>query len=110
MNPTMNPPELLQEMRGAVLWLTINREERRNAISPGVLQALGAALQVPVTALFRSFEEIRDATFVSSPALASARSVPVPICRPAPRSSSTTPSPTPVSPTCSGSRASAPCR
>ncbi len=44
MNPTINPPELLQEMRGAVLWLTINREERRNAISPGVLQALGAAL------------------------------------------------------------------
>jgi enoyl-CoA hydratase/carnithine racemase len=27
-------------MRGAVLWLTINREERRNAISPGVLAGL----------------------------------------------------------------------
>ena len=30
-------PELLQEMRGAAMWLTINREERRNAISPVVL-------------------------------------------------------------------------
>ena len=38
------PPELLEEQRGDVLWLTINREERRNAISPGVLQGLGAAL------------------------------------------------------------------
>lgn len=38
------PPELLEEQRGSVLWLTINREERRNAISPGVLQGLGAAL------------------------------------------------------------------
>ncbi len=38
------PEELLQEQRGAVLWLTINREERRNAISPGVLDSLGQAL------------------------------------------------------------------
>ncbi|MCW5628872.1 MAG: enoyl-CoA hydratase/isomerase family protein [Rhodoferax sp.] len=38
------PSELLEEQRGDVLWLTINREERRNAISPGVLQGLGAAL------------------------------------------------------------------
>ena len=30
------------------------------------LQALGRALQVPVTALFRGFEEIRDATFVKA--------------------------------------------
>ena len=38
------PPELLEEQRGAVLWLTINREERRNAISPGVLHGLSAAM------------------------------------------------------------------
>ena len=38
------------------------------ATSPSLtsLQALGAALQVPVTALFRGFEEIRDATFVKA--------------------------------------------
>ena len=41
---TDSPRELLQEQRGAVLWLTINREERRNAISPGVLTSLGQAL------------------------------------------------------------------
>ncbi len=39
-----NPPELLEEMRGPVMWLTINREERRNSISPGVLAGMGAAL------------------------------------------------------------------
>ena len=37
-------PELLEEMRGPVMWLTINREHRRNAISPGVLEAMGDAL------------------------------------------------------------------
>jgi len=42
-NPS-TPPELLEDQRGDVLWLTINREERRNAISPGVLQGLGAAM------------------------------------------------------------------
>jgi transcriptional regulator with XRE-family HTH domain len=38
------------------------------ATSPSLssLQALGHALQVPVTALFRSFEEIRDASFVKA--------------------------------------------
>lgn len=44
MPPENSPSELLQEQRGAVLWLTINREERRNAISPGVLNAMGQAL------------------------------------------------------------------
>lgn len=33
-------PELREEMRGDVLWLTIDREERRNSISPGVLAGL----------------------------------------------------------------------
>lgn len=36
--------ELLEEMRGNVMWLTINREEKRNAISPGVLAGLSDAL------------------------------------------------------------------
>ncbi|MEO6973527.1 MAG: enoyl-CoA hydratase/isomerase family protein [Rhodoferax sp.] len=39
-----NPPELLEEMRGPVMWLTINREDRRNAISAAVLAALSDAL------------------------------------------------------------------
>lgn len=37
-------PELLVEQRGAVLWLAIQREERRNALSHGVLAAIGQAL------------------------------------------------------------------
>jgi transcriptional regulator with XRE-family HTH domain len=38
------------------------------ATSPslGSLQALGRALQVPVTSFFKSYEEIRDATFVKA--------------------------------------------
>ena len=38
------------------------------ATSPSLasLQALGKALQVPVTAFFKSYEEIRDATFVKA--------------------------------------------
>jgi enoyl-CoA hydratase/carnithine racemase len=40
------PPlqELREEMRGPVMWLTIEREERRNAINAGVLSALSDAL------------------------------------------------------------------
>ena len=37
-------PELLQRQQDGVLWLTINRPERRNAISPGVLAGLIEAL------------------------------------------------------------------
>ena len=37
--------ELLEERRGGVLWLTISREERRNAISPGVLSGLCDAIE-----------------------------------------------------------------
>lgn len=36
--------DLINERRGAVMWLTINREERRNAISPEVVKGLSAAL------------------------------------------------------------------
>lgn len=38
------PAELLVERRGAVLWLTIAREERRNAMSHGVLAGLAQAI------------------------------------------------------------------
>ena len=38
-------PELGVEQRGSVLWLTIRREERRNALSPEVLAGLGSALE-----------------------------------------------------------------
>ena len=36
--------ELREEMRGPVMWLTIDRQERRNAISAGVLSAMSEAL------------------------------------------------------------------
>ena len=38
-------PELSIEARGPVLWLTITREERRNAMSHGVLASLAQAIQ-----------------------------------------------------------------
>jgi enoyl-CoA hydratase/carnithine racemase len=41
---TTNAAELGVERRGAVLWLTIRREERRNAMSHGVLAAMDAAI------------------------------------------------------------------
>jgi len=37
--------ELLVEQHGAVLWLTINREERRNAMSHAVLAGMGQAIE-----------------------------------------------------------------
>ena len=37
--------ELLEERRDGVLWLTISREARRNAISPGVLNGLCDAIE-----------------------------------------------------------------
>ena len=37
-------PELLVEQRGAVLWLTIQRQERRNAINHAVLSAMAQAI------------------------------------------------------------------
>lgn len=44
MNAPSAPDELLAEQRGPVLWLTINREARRNAVSHGVLAALARAI------------------------------------------------------------------
>lgn len=41
---TTNPAELAVERRGGVLWLTIQREERRNALSGAVLSGLTTAL------------------------------------------------------------------
>jgi enoyl-CoA hydratase/carnithine racemase len=40
-----SPAELAVERRGAVLWLTIQREERRNAMSHGVLAAMGESVR-----------------------------------------------------------------
>ena len=37
-------PELAVELRGTVLWLTIQREERRNAMSHGVLAGMAKAI------------------------------------------------------------------
>jgi len=44
MSDTHASPDLLQEQRGPVLWLTINREARRNAVSHGVLAAMAQAI------------------------------------------------------------------
>ena len=41
---TASTPELSIEQRGAVLWLTITREERRNAMSHGVLSSMAEAI------------------------------------------------------------------
>lgn len=41
---TTNAADLGVERRGDVLWLTIQREERRNAMSHGVLEAMDAAI------------------------------------------------------------------
>lgn len=38
-------PELLCSRQDGVLWLTINREERRNAMSPGVMAGLTETLE-----------------------------------------------------------------
>lgn len=44
-NPeTFTAAELLTEQRGPVLWLSINREARRNAVSHGVLASLAQAV------------------------------------------------------------------
>jgi enoyl-CoA hydratase/carnithine racemase len=44
MTDTAIIPELLVEQRGPVLWLIIQREERRNALSHGVLSQMGRAI------------------------------------------------------------------
>jgi enoyl-CoA hydratase/carnithine racemase len=40
----VSSPDLTVEMRGPVLWLTITREERRNAMSHGVLAGMAQAI------------------------------------------------------------------
>ena len=42
--PFASSPELSVEQRGPVLWLTITREERRNAMSHGVLAGMAQAI------------------------------------------------------------------
>ena len=44
MSVQQDSQDLLSERRGPVLWLIINREARRNAMSPAVLSGIGAAL------------------------------------------------------------------
>ncbi len=48
-SPFTSTPELAAEQRGPVLWLTITREERRNAMSHGVLAAMAQAITVAQT-------------------------------------------------------------
>jgi enoyl-CoA hydratase/carnithine racemase len=43
--PFVTSDELAVELRGPVLWLTITREERRNAMSHGVLAGIAQAIQ-----------------------------------------------------------------
>lgn len=47
--PTAPSSELLAEQRGAVLWLTINRPQRRNAVDHGTLAALAGAIELAQT-------------------------------------------------------------
>jgi len=42
---TLSTPELAVDIRDAVLWLTITREDRRNAMSHGVLASMAQAIQ-----------------------------------------------------------------
>jgi len=48
-SPYASTPELSAEARGPVLWLTITREERRNAMSHGVLAAMAQAITAAQT-------------------------------------------------------------
>ena len=41
---TTNAAELGVEQRGDALWLTLQREDRRNAMSPDLLAAMGSAI------------------------------------------------------------------
>ena len=71
--------ELLEERRGAVLWLTINREERRNAMSPAVLAGMAEALDAaPSTD--------RDVRAIVITGAGTRPSAPAPTCRAARRS------------------------
>lgn len=45
MSETASKADLLVERRGPVLWLTIDREQRRNAMSHAVLAGMGRALE-----------------------------------------------------------------
>jgi enoyl-CoA hydratase/carnithine racemase len=49
LSPFVSSPELSVEPRGPVLWLTITREERRNAMSHGVLAGMAQAISAAQT-------------------------------------------------------------
>ncbi len=48
-SPLNSSPELAVELRGPFLWLTITREERRNAMSHGVLAGMAQAIAAAQT-------------------------------------------------------------
>ena len=48
-SPFTSSPELSADLRGAVLWLTITREERRNAMSHSVLAGMAQAISAAQT-------------------------------------------------------------
>jgi enoyl-CoA hydratase/carnithine racemase len=46
MSDNTNAAAVLTEQRGAALWITIHREERRNAINPEVIQRIHAGIEL----------------------------------------------------------------
>ena len=98
-----DPDDLGVERRGAALWLTIQREERRNAMSHAVLAGMAAGHR-------RRAGRPRRCAPSSSPARAARPSAPAPTCRRPRPSPPTTPSRTATSRSCCGGRGPAPCR
>ncbi len=94
--------ELLCEVRDAALYLTINRPQRRNAITPGVLQGLRDGI-------LRADREA-DIRAVVITGTGEQAFCAAPICRPANRSGSITRTPTRGWPTCSAAPGSQQCR
>jgi hypothetical protein len=88
--------ELLEEHRDGVLWLTISRELRRNAISPGVLSGLCHAIE--------RVQHERDVRAVVLPVPETRPSARERTLRPARPFASTIPSPMELLPICSGWR------
>lgn len=90
--PSANAPDLLSRQDGGVLHLTINREARRNAMSPAVVAGLTEALSAA-----NDDRSLRAIVLTGAGEKAFA---PAPTWLPASPSSSTIPSPRRASPTC----------
>lgn len=41
----MTPPEILVEQRGGILWITMNRPERLNALSEDIVHGISSAME-----------------------------------------------------------------